>query len=206
LSGKADNYSDFGLYWGDLHVHSGLSSCFWLWERRGGSLDGIYCFVRDEAKLDFIAVTDHDRMSDKDWVEERVKAKEYNSPGRFVTFLAYEWSSQLPYGGIEDRNIYYLDDDMPIFRGSDWRTNNARRLFSVLEKEGIEAIVIPHHSPKVNTFTDWDQHDSRFQPVVEISSEWGNFEYFRNPHYCKGEDCWPGNFYQDLLKIDRSID
>jgi len=81
------------VFWGDIHIHTGFSHCFWLWEREGGELDEMYEFARDKARLDFVSLTDHSGDITEDiWRQMQEKASEYNSPGRFVTFLGYEWS------------------------------------------------------------------------------------------------------------------
>ena len=98
----------------------------------------------------------------------------------------------------EHRNVYYLEDSMPVFRQD--KINTPSMLFEALSKRGIEALVIPHHSPLAVAYTNWNEHDPRFEPVVEICSLWGVFEYFGNPHYCRATDSLPGNFYRDLLK------
>ncbi|RLE73607.1 MAG: hypothetical protein DRJ44_08785, partial [Thermoprotei archaeon] len=61
-------------------------------DRLGGeSVDLFYEYARDKARLDFAALTDHDfQLSDEDWKLVRKKAWEWYSPGRFVTFSAYE--------------------------------------------------------------------------------------------------------------------
>ena len=113
----------------------------------GGELDEMYEFARDKARLDFVSLTDHSEDITEDiWRQMQEKAAEYNSPGRFVTFLGYEWSVSLR-GPGEHRNAYYLEDSMPVFRQD--KINTPGMLFEALNKRGIEALVIPHHSPLV---------------------------------------------------------
>jgi len=201
-SGKADDREedamDLKLFWGDIHVHSGLSRCFWLWNREGGDPDDLYDKL-EKAGLDFAAIVDHEgHMKDEDWERLKEVTNRHNKPGKFVTFLGYEWSTRVK-GLTEDRNVYYLGDDGPLLRGSDGRSDRAGKLFGFFRREGIEAIVIPHPHPSTDFFTEWD-HDPKYQPVVEICSDWGVWEYFGNPHFCKDADFLPGKFYQDLLK------
>lgn len=188
---------DLKLFWGDIHVHSGLSKCFWLWNKEGGDPDDLYEKL-EEAGLDFAAIVDHDsHMEDEDWERLKEVTNRHNKPGRFVTFLGYEWSTKVK-GLSEDRNVYYLDDG-PLLRGSEEGSNRAEKLFDFFRRRGIGAIVVPHPHPSTDFFTEWD-HDPKYQPVVEICSDWGVWEYFGNPYFCKDVDFLPGKFYQDLLK------
>lgn len=85
------------ILWGDVHTHTNLSD-------GKGSLDDLLTHARDEAKLDFIIVTDHDfgnaapwRMPKREWILTQDKADEYTQPGRFVVIAGYEWTSQAKY-------------------------------------------------------------------------------------------------------------
>ena len=112
------------LYWGDLHTHCAISYGY-------GSLDRAFKLGREH--LDFCSVvghaTWHDMPTDrerhglvidyhkegfarlaKNWKTMQETVARYNEPGRFVTFLSYEWHSNA-YG---DHNIYYLNDDGEI--------------------------------------------------------------------------------------------
>ena len=85
--------SKYHIYIGDIHGHSRLSDGY-------PDVDTYYKDIRDREKLDFCALTDHDHggvgaaeLYGEKWEIEKVKAKEYNDPGKFTTILGYERDS-----------------------------------------------------------------------------------------------------------------
>ena len=221
------SYSEYKLFFGDLHAHSNVSGCgrcfgrdllkrdtylhvSLIEEYRARKLapeetiDLIYEFAKERSRLDFVAVTDHDyNISDETWDVIKRKASEWYSPGRFVTFSAYEWTSYV-YG---HRNVYFLVDDAPIFRCTDfgeypWRVRgySPRDLWSFLRKHNVRAITVPHH-PTITDFpVDWSYYDPEYDRLVEVTSQWGVFEYYGNPFQCVLSDNLPRFFVVDALE------
>jgi hypothetical protein len=75
-------------YWGDLHAHSSYSDGAWYPRE-------VYEFARDEAKLDFFAVTDHLEILTADEYGEVVAgADEVDEPGRFVALYGVERTNE----------------------------------------------------------------------------------------------------------------
>lgn len=155
------------IFWGELHGHSGFSE-------GQGSPDSFFQFGRDDARLDFIAFTEHDAWLD-DWEWNRLKelVDEYNKEGEFITFPAYEWTANQNVGG--HHNI--------IFRN----TNNRERIPTqdyptvqelhkgLREKHNTEdLLVIPHAHVAAN----WNITDKDTVKLVEIFSMHGAFEWF----------------------------
>jgi len=135
------------VYWGDLHVHTALS--YDAWEQ--ASPEYAYPWAREIANLDFAAITDHTEpnFGEKEFEIVKRLAREHNRPGEFVTFPAYEWSGQERMGG--DHNVFFLDDDAPLYRHVDEPT---RHLADLLEKvKTHRAFVIPHF---VGRRANWD--------------------------------------------------
>lgn len=164
---------EYKLYWGEIHTHTALSD-------GRGTPEKAYVYARDVANLDFASVTDHAHFdfTDADWEETKKAAVQFNEPGRFVTILGYEWTRSW-----DHRNVYYLDDDQPVFRDDDPASDTPLKLWKCLD--GREAIVIPHH----NLFCgEWKHHSPRFEGAVEIYSMWGLSEYKGNPHWTLESD------------------
>ena len=155
------------LFWGETHGHSGFSEGM-------GSIDGVYKFARDEARLDFMALTEHDYwMDDAEWEQLRDAARRYNEPGKFLAFLAYEWTVHAGNGG--HHNI--------IFRTPDGRRRVPRQEVQTLDalyktllrqSNAEDLLLIPHaHNPG-----DWELNQSDTEKFVEIVSLHGTFEWF----------------------------
>lgn len=163
-------------YWGDLHGQS---------EETVGtnSVEDYFAFARDMSFLDFTGHQGNDfQITDEFWERIGRNARQFYEPGRFVVFPGYEWSATTPAGG--DRNVYYLDDDQPIHRTSHWQVDDGGdtstdrypvgELFEQL-RQGRPALVVPHIGGRPANLAF---HDPDLEPVIEITSAWGQFEWF----------------------------
>jgi len=175
--------SEWRVYWGDIHIHSSLD------DGRKDPAD-IYEYCRDVLKLDFASVSNHDWgpgiNTEEKWRSFKEVTNKYNKPGEFVTLIGYEWTNWEEDG---NRNVYFLDDDPPIFRYNDKPSfteknkdntkyilyKTANQLWKALE--GIKAIVIPHHPLACMSYN----FNETLEPVIEIYSCWGNSESENDP-------------------------
>lgn len=165
---------EWSIYWGDLHGHTELSD-------GAGTVDEYYLYARDKAHLDFSAISDHDkermftRIPKEEWrLFDSVRwkliqnaARKYYEQNKFVTFLGWEYSER-KYGG--DVNIYYLNDDEPLFSCLYPEYDHPNKLWAALN--GKKVIAIPHMHSRIS----WDFPDTSIQRLVEIYSVWGNSE------------------------------
>ena len=164
------------LFWGDLHGQTE--------ETVGtGTVDQYFCFARDAAALDFISHVGNDFQITNDHYKDTQRAvKEFHAPGRFITFLGYEWSGNTPAGG--DHNVYFLKDDQIIHRSShtqvedksDEKTDRypISRLLETFHGRN-DVIVIPHIGGRR---ANLDYHVPSLTPFIEIFSVHGHFEWF----------------------------
>ena len=160
-------------FWGDLHGQSG--------ETVGTNpVSSYFRFARDSAWLDFAGHQGNDfQITDKVWAEIRKQANGINEDHRFVAFIGYEWSGNTPVGG--DHNVYYPGDDGPLLHSSEVLLPgptgrdcpHVTDLYRALE--GCDALVIPHVGGR---YAELQWHDPRLEPVIEVYSEWGEFEWF----------------------------
>ena len=134
------------------------------------------------------------------WEVEQKAANANYRPGRFTTFIAYEWSatskdrqnpsSPDPVGTIH-RNVFFNSDHAPM----PFTSNDSARpedLWTYLEKtraEGIDVIAIPHNGNlSGGTMYDWNDSDGRpideryalrralNEPLTEIAQNKGQSE------------------------------
>ncbi|MBC7231187.1 MAG: CehA/McbA family metallohydrolase [Actinobacteria bacterium] len=206
---------DLRLYWGDLHVHTALCD---------GCLEpgAFYREARDELGLDFAAITTHDTMDlfepsgrEEEWELVKRLCREYNQPGRFVTFLGYEWSDHR-WG---HRGIYYAPEetDPPLFSWVDGESDTPARLEGLLRER--DAIVVPHHTAwrrifmalfnwlkflrmKVPEAYTWWGPENEQQRLVEIYSMHGSSERYDGPFPITHGA--PRGWFPRFLRDDRS--
>ena len=170
-------------FWGDLHGQS---------EETVGTnpVSSYFRFARDSALIDFAGHQGNDfQITREVWEEIKRQANSQNAPGAFVAFVGYEWSGNTPLGG--DRNVYYLADDGPLYRSSHVLVpdksdtggdcTHVTDLHNALK--GEEALVVPHVGGR---YANLAWRDPVLEPVIEVYSEWGEFEWFLRDALAKG--------------------
>lgn len=184
----------WNIYFGDLHGHSWMSDGM-------GDPDESFRRARDIFRDDFHALTDHDNFVGKKYLlseyeEQKMLVDHFHDPGRFIPFYAQEWTTPRtgrPHG-YGHKNLYSITPDHPLFDHANEATRDTPDLFAILRKHGM--IAIPHHVAW--TGTDWENHDPVIQPLAEICSVHGAFEYMGNtPITHRGGI--PGCFIRDAL-------
>ena len=153
------------IFWGDPHWQTFFT-------------DGIHCpeelysFARDEAFLDFGAISDHSEgLTEQQWKYFNEVTNDYNEQGKFATLVGFEWTS-IKWG---HRNVYYRGNEGQILRSDDPKQDTLTKIWSLLENK--EAIAIPHHTSNVVMGVDWGHGwNPKYEKAVEIHSVWGNSE------------------------------
>jgi hypothetical protein len=172
------------LFWGDIHNHNAVGYA-------KGSLERSYDIARSH--LDFFCFTGHSQWHDmpkmpqnkhlkwvrgfevmkNNWKKVKRFANEYYEPGKFVSFIGYEWHSS-SYGDV-----------CIIFPGSKAELvyiKGIKEFQKFARDRG--AILIPHHPSYKKGWRgqNWSVLDPEVSPVVEIFSEHGNAESDRGPY------------------------
>ena len=98
----------------------------------------------------------------KQWDRIEELTKQFNEPGRFVTFPAYEWQGD---GVSGDHNVVFKNEG-----GKVYAVNTLTELYG--ELRGQEAIAIPHHiAYRLGARgKDWEVQDDTLSPFAEIYS------------------------------------
>jgi hypothetical protein len=109
-------------------------------------------------------------------------------PGKFTTFIGYEWSS-MPDGQNLHRNVIFRGDKAPypFSSGDSWKPEDLWTFLEAQRKQGIEALAIPHNANASNGLMyDWNNSEGKpidqayalrraeNEPLTEISQGKGS--------------------------------
>ncbi|MCY3971434.1 MAG: DUF3604 domain-containing protein [Acidobacteria bacterium] len=167
---------EYGIYWGDTHGHSGYAEGI-------GTLDFFLRFARDDARLDFVTHSEHDIWLDAgEWELMREKSAEYDEPGRFIPYLGWEWTRHTRQGGGHHNVLYRTVEDQDVISVLEFPTLSElyRELDTRYDRRDV--VVIPHaHNPG-----DFRQSHPGLEPLVEMMSMHGTFEWFMQEYLSRG--------------------
>ena len=175
-------------YWGDLHAQSDATV-------GTGTEEEYFAFARDVAALDFCSHQGNDfQMRPSDWQRLNDVIRRFHSDHHFVAFPGWEWSGNTSVGG--DRNVWYLEEDLPMFRSSHWQVpdlpeddqspaETAADLFARARKSPRGKVLLGSHVggryADIRAFFDQD-----LGPLIELVSCWGIFEWMLWDAFDKG--------------------
>lgn len=181
------------LYWGDLHEHTDISVCA---RDINPPLRDLYANQRDIEGLDFTAVTDHGFNHDsQSWARSAEQVRAHGDPGRFLAFLAQEWTSEI-HG---HRNLIHRSPHVTEFFNARATPSDPAELWEYLASQGYDFIFVPHQlaDRQFNRLTDWTRVNERLQPLAEIFQARQSYEY----HGCPRQSVWgddkKGHYLQD---------
>ena len=127
------------------------------------------------------------------WADSINAADQYNQPGKFTTFAAYEYTSSTDEMGNLHRNVIFQGTDrLPEVPFSRFHSQNPEGLWDWMDdlrEQGVESLAIPHNSNGSNgamfALADWagDPMDDAYadqrmrnEPLVEITQVKGTSE------------------------------
>ena len=194
LDSRIPGAPEYNVYFGDLHGHSNFSD-------GGPSADEYFIGLRDRAKLDFGALSDHDHggvgskeLWDGKWELIKEKVKEYNEPGKFTTILAYERDS---YPWYNNMVVYYDNYEGELLRGEHPGELTREELRSYLAREDL--ILVPHDTCTLFSGADFLAMElGDMTPLIQVSSR-GNYSERMVPELTFDAAC-EGGYWQDALK------
>jgi hypothetical protein len=163
-------------WWGDLHGQTRATV-------GTGTIEEYFAFGREVALLDMMCHQANDfQVTDDEWRRLRREIDRFHQNGRCVIFVGYEWSGMTPGGG--DRNVMFRGDVASLHRSSHAEVDDMRDAatdcFPVTELFGQfagrdDVMLIPHIGGRYADIVGF--HDPTLEPVVEIQSDWGRFEW-----------------------------
>ena len=127
------------------------------------------------------------------WSDSIKAAQQFNKPGEFTTFVAYEYTSSSVDRGNLHRNVIFRGaDKLPAMPFSRFHSTNPEGLWDWMDQlrgQGIETLAIPHNSNGSNgqmfKLVDWAENPMddayaqrriRNEPLIEISQVKGTSE------------------------------
>ena len=142
------------------------------------TLEGI-----QDGSIDETMATDITRRA---WLDTIEAAEQFNDPGKFTTFVAYEYTANSEDRGNLHRNVIFRGSDkLPAVPFSKLNSRNPEGLWDWMDKlraQGIESLAIPHNSNGSNgqmfKLEDWagnpldeayTQQRIRNEPLVEVT-------------------------------------
>lgn len=181
-----DAYEPLQAYFGDIHNHCAIGYGH-------GSIEDAFRNAR--MQLDFVCVTCHGHWGDLPLDETRLKsvvdyhqrgfdvtAEQWHhvqavveanyQPGKFTTFLGYEWHS-LEYG---DHCIYFNGSQGDIIRVKS--LDDLRARLREFRASGLDCLLLPHHIGYKQGYRgiNWATYTEELSPIVEIMSMHGASE------------------------------
>jgi len=187
----------FTAYIGEMHGHSNLSD-------GGVDIDTYFRNLKSRG-IDFGTLSDHDHGGvgrpvlwegePSKWDLIMQKAEEYDEPGKFTVFTAYERDS---YPFYDNLVIYYGTRRGEMLRGVRDGEFTAKELKAALERDDI--IMVPHDTYGFSAGADLKHIPLELMtPFIEVYSCGDAAEYMGNPAFDEGTAC-DGGFWQDALR------
>ncbi|MGZ0174223.1 MAG: DUF3604 domain-containing protein [Planctomycetales bacterium] len=174
-----------GRFWADIHGQS---------EETVGTntIDSYFRFARDRAFVDVSGHQGNDfQITDDFWQTINDTTARFNKDGRFIVFPGWEWSGNTGLGG--DRNVFFKNEGGIISRSSRALVEETKsttpcsstveELFDRIANCGHESMLVPHVGGR---FADLERHREGLEPVVEVHSAWGTFEWMLDDAFSRG--------------------
>jgi hypothetical protein len=163
------------IYWGDTHGHSGFAEGI-------GTPERFMSWARDDAQLDFVTHSEHDVwLDDAEWEVLRDTVRGSTREGEFIAFLGYEWTVGLANGG--HHNVLFRSPEGRQRVGAQFHPTLSDLYAGLRAGARIEDVVVIPHAHQAG---DWTQSDPDLEPLVEIMSQHGNFEWFGRMYLAHG--------------------
>lgn len=163
------------IFWGETHGHCGFAE-------GQGTPEGFFEFGRDDARLDFLTLSEHDLwLDDAEWARLLELTRRYHREGSFITFAGHEWTQDTVRGG--HHNVFFRTPEGRR-RANVQRAPMLSDLFQTLRSENDlkDVLIIPH----AHEAGEWRLTDPELARLVEIMSMHGTFEWYGRAFLAQG--------------------
>ena len=176
-----------------MHGHTSISD-------GKGSLDDYFSFARDNAKLDFVVVSDHDfgnaapwKMPKEAWTLTQDKADQYTVNGKFVAIAGYEWTSQPKYWTPEEplfkgpvkyynhKNVYFASRVDYLFSAKDPAYNSPNLLAKAVMRHG--GLIQNNHLESGAEGRDQFDYEPAYASVIVNTEMWPDTMQYQGKTY-----------------------
>ncbi|MFQ6097752.1 MAG: TolB family protein, partial [Armatimonadota bacterium] len=177
----------YRLIYGDTHRHTDMSRCGMNYD---GSLLDTYRYAIDCARLDWIAISDHDqdilrhrygrpqyRLMNYLWWRSQKLCDLFLMQPDFIAVYGYEHGGSFRVRGGH-KNVLYSQRGMPCLED-----DAPADLFKALD--GKDALAIPHQLADGGSATNWDLWSAKYERVAEIYQARGSYEYLDTPRVAR---------------------
>ncbi len=167
----------FKHYYGQLHAHTNISD-------GTGSLDEAYTWAKNNAKADYVAITDHSNWFDNDtqadinngsastkWTQAHVTADKYNKDGEFTAIYGYEMTWSGSTGGWGHINTYNTQG----FETRSKKDVDLKKYYEILKTQPQSISQLNHPGKTFGDFADFGFYSKEADNVVNLI-EVGNGE------------------------------
>lgn len=157
-------------YYGNLHSHTNYSDGI-------GTASEAYKYARDEANVDFLAITDHSNSFDneskasmkdgsmsEEWVEGNKIADEYNKSEDFTAMFGYEMSWSASTGKYGHMNTFNT-------AGFESRTNldmNLKKYYETLKENPQSISMFNHPGETFGDFSGFGHYDEEIDKLITL--------------------------------------
>jgi len=207
-----DHSENIGVFYTLEDPNSALSKSEWGQKIRANGVAAFWEIAGSLGTGKALSGVDAKPITESAWKKEIEAANANYQPGKFTTFIGYEWSS-MPDGKYNlHRNVIFRGDRAP-FPFSSIDSRRPEDLWSYLEanrKQGIEALAIPHNADASGGLMyDWNDSDGKpidqsyaerralNEPLSEISQNKGQSETV--PELSPGDEFANFEVFEHLL-------
>ncbi len=162
------------ICWGDPHGGQLVDAT---------KIPAFYRYARDVSGISFCGYQPNaHRVSTGEWAIQQRAEREFYEPGRFVPLPGFEWSAETRDGG--HHNVYFRRHEQPIRRsshleiiaGQDDQHTDLPHICDVhAAYRSTDTVITPHVG---GGRADLSAHDPSLEPVIEVTSTHGTFEWF----------------------------